>query len=240
MIKFFRKIRQQLLAQNRFSKYLIYAIGEIVLVVIGILIALQLNNWNEVRKTRILETKTLKELRSDLMQNIDDIDTNIAQLEECKQANEIIIYHIENNLPYNDSLDFHFANLYPYIAFSPIQTTFNNLNQTGITLITNDLLRANISDLYANQFSLYKVLESTYLVEHYTNYIKPMFMTEFETFEIYESFKPKRYSQFIKNKEYKQIMNYTVENCHRFIIIQSRFKENVDNLIIQIDNEIAE
>ena len=48
MIKFFRKIRQRLLSENKFSKYLFYAIGEIVLVVIGILIALQVNNKNEL------------------------------------------------------------------------------------------------------------------------------------------------------------------------------------------------
>ena len=52
MIKFFRKIRQKMLTKNKFSKYLIYAIGEIVLVVIGILIALQVNQWNEVRKNK--------------------------------------------------------------------------------------------------------------------------------------------------------------------------------------------
>ena len=50
MIKFFRNIRQNLLRENRFTRYLIYAIGEIILVVIGILIALQINNWNENRK----------------------------------------------------------------------------------------------------------------------------------------------------------------------------------------------
>ena len=50
MIKFFRKIRQTLIHENRFSKYLLYALGEIMLVVIGILIALQINNWNEDRK----------------------------------------------------------------------------------------------------------------------------------------------------------------------------------------------
>ncbi len=50
MIKFFRKIRQKTLTENKFSKYLLYAIGEIILVVIGILIALQVNNWNEKRK----------------------------------------------------------------------------------------------------------------------------------------------------------------------------------------------
>lgn len=67
MIKFFRKIRQRLVTENplaeragKFSKYLIYAIGEIVLVVIGILIALQINNWNENRKTE-LRGKRIKE-----------------------------------------------------------------------------------------------------------------------------------------------------------------------------------
>lgn len=50
MIKFFRRIRQKLVTENKFNKYLIYAIGEIILVVIGILIALQINNNNEAKK----------------------------------------------------------------------------------------------------------------------------------------------------------------------------------------------
>jgi|TARA_R110002020_G_scaffold396281_1_gene606303 sensor domain CHASE-containing protein len=50
MIKFFRKIRQRMLSESKFSRYLLYAIGEIILVVIGILIALQINTWNEERK----------------------------------------------------------------------------------------------------------------------------------------------------------------------------------------------
>ena len=66
MIKFFRKIRQQLIQQNRMGKYFKYAIGEILLVVIGILIALQINNWNENRQNRILETQFYKRLLEDL------------------------------------------------------------------------------------------------------------------------------------------------------------------------------
>ena len=50
MIKFFRKIRLEQLTENKFSKYLLYAIGEIIFVIVGILIALQINNWNEQRK----------------------------------------------------------------------------------------------------------------------------------------------------------------------------------------------
>jgi hypothetical protein len=60
MLKFFRKIRQNLLSEGKTGKYLKYAFGEIILVVIGILIALQINNWNENRKNRLLEQQLLK------------------------------------------------------------------------------------------------------------------------------------------------------------------------------------
>lgn len=66
MIKFFRKTRQKLLSENRLSKYLIYALGEITLVVIGILIALQVNNWNENKKLNIVVKNYLTQLNNDL------------------------------------------------------------------------------------------------------------------------------------------------------------------------------
>jgi len=69
MIKFFRHIRQPLVIENRFSKYLLYAIGEIILVVIGILIALQINNNNEANKERIKEPHYLKNIKTDLLLN---------------------------------------------------------------------------------------------------------------------------------------------------------------------------
>ncbi len=74
MIKFFRKIRQKMLTENKFSKYLIYAIGEILLVVIGILIALQINNWNEVLKGKMKATTILKEIRSDMFKDLELIE----------------------------------------------------------------------------------------------------------------------------------------------------------------------
>ena len=71
MIKFFRKIRQDLLGKNKFSKYSLYAIGEILLVVIGILIALQINNWNEQRKNRVYFESLLDSIEEDLKKNIE-------------------------------------------------------------------------------------------------------------------------------------------------------------------------
>lgn len=74
MIKFFRRIRQKLISENRIRKYLFYAIGEIILVVIGILIALQINNANENRKNEESIRIVLKQIHSELAENIKEVN----------------------------------------------------------------------------------------------------------------------------------------------------------------------
>ena len=74
MIKFFRKNRQKLLSEGNTGKYIQYAIGEIVLVVIGILIALFINNWSEYKKTRATEIVFLKNIKNDIKLTIEEID----------------------------------------------------------------------------------------------------------------------------------------------------------------------
>lgn len=81
MLKFFRKIRQNLLSEGKTGRYLKYAIGEIVLVVIGILIALQINNWNENRKNNLLEQQLLKAL-------LTEFETNLANLDRVIKFND--------------------------------------------------------------------------------------------------------------------------------------------------------
>ena len=65
-IKFFSIIRHRLITENKFSKYLLYSIGEILIVIIGILIALNINNWNENRENSITEIKIIKEMKINL------------------------------------------------------------------------------------------------------------------------------------------------------------------------------
>jgi len=82
MIKFFRNIRQTLLSEGKTTNYLKYAIGEIVLVVIGILIALQINNWNEDSKLSHQERVYLQRLLLENQQDIITFDKSIADLEK--------------------------------------------------------------------------------------------------------------------------------------------------------------
>lgn len=99
MIKFFRRIRRQLLAENKVSKYLLYAIGEIVLVIVGILIALQINNSNELRKTENKIVSILKEVQNDLGLNIQKSDELISYY---KSKDSIIKLIKTDQLRYQD------------------------------------------------------------------------------------------------------------------------------------------
>lgn len=93
MTPFFRKIRQQLMNQSKFQKYITYAIGEIILVVIGILIALQINNHNEDFKTREKEIGYLKNIKTDLQGTILELDDFIlTRKQQIEAAHRTIDY----------------------------------------------------------------------------------------------------------------------------------------------------
>ncbi|MEN2282959.1 DUF6090 family protein [Algoriphagus sp. SE2] len=90
MISFFRKIRQNLLSQSQVTRYLVYAIGEIFLVVIGILIALQINNANEARKARISEMAVLNNLIQDLRADSLSFTENLASLTKINNLHKVL------------------------------------------------------------------------------------------------------------------------------------------------------
>ena len=157
MIKFFRRVRQQLLSENKFSKYIIYAIGEILLVVIGILIALNINNTNEIKKQRAKELHYLNNIKSDLKMNIAHLDTYIASREIAINSANTIIKHYEGlSVKDLDAFSFHTVNIYTWRKFFQINNTFQELTNSGnLALISND----SIKSILLNMETLYKVMK---------------------------------------------------------------------------------
>jgi hypothetical protein len=96
MISFFRKIRHQLLSQNRITRYLAYALGEILLVTIGILIALQVNTWNEERKLRKEEGLLIQNLHEEFEQNLSKLDLVADRLSKTEKSLRIILGLIDS------------------------------------------------------------------------------------------------------------------------------------------------
>ncbi|WP_353779443.1 DUF6090 family protein [Winogradskyella sp. 3972H.M.0a.05] len=152
MIKFFRHIRKSLIEKNQMGKYFKYAVGEILLVVIGILIALQINNWNEDRKLQAQEIKMLKELRKDVAFSVKELDTvahyNQITVNYLKQIQR----HLNEDLPYSQVLDTAFAHLDLFhIPYLP-KTSYETLKVKGMDRISNDSLKAKIIQIYDFEF----------------------------------------------------------------------------------------
>lgn len=97
MISFFRKLRRQLINNGKTSNYLKYAIGEIALVVVGILIALQINNWNHDRQDKISELNFYSNFKEQLAEDIYEIKGNIIYNNNYMEQFEYAVQIIESN-----------------------------------------------------------------------------------------------------------------------------------------------
>jgi hypothetical protein len=149
MIKFFRKIRQRLLTENKFSKYLLYAIGEIILVVIGILIALQINNWNSYKKDRIKEEKLLHGLVVNLELNKKLIIDRIGSMDGLNKWADLLLNLQDKDFIKTDSLGktLTYPTVLPIIFSLPNQG-FENLKSEGFDIILNENLKNEIIQLF--------------------------------------------------------------------------------------------
>ncbi|MGD1947914.1 MAG: DUF6090 family protein [Croceivirga sp.] len=156
MSKFFRRIRQELLSENKFSKYLLYSIGEVVLVVIGILVALQIDNWNERQKEEKKEQAFLKDINLDFKSNKEQLDSivefNKISLHAGRRLEEILKKFdaqnpvvTETNKMYADSIGLYNRVAWRIKSFNPKNGTVEALlNSSSFDLITNDTLRRNL------------------------------------------------------------------------------------------------
>lgn len=151
MIKFFRKIRHRLLTENKFSKYLLYAVGEIILVVIGILIALQINNANEARKIRNQEVKYLHNLQVDLNLNVVDLNNYLESGNaSIESANKVLEYYEGKPLEDLNDLNLHATNVYIWYKFTLHDNTYQELVNSGnLGIISNDSIKNELLNLQA-------------------------------------------------------------------------------------------
>ena len=142
MIKFFRHIRRSLIQQNQMGKYFKYAIGEILLVVIGILIALQINNWNEGRKARQIEATKLNKLLEDLKLDSIAFDSNVKVLTTIDNLHQEL-YNIGYKST-NEELTNNPKEIRRYVPFNPPSQKTSNLL---VTQLNNELVRKELIGL---------------------------------------------------------------------------------------------
>ena len=162
MIKFFRKIRKKLLGEGKLSKYFLYAIGEIVLVVIGILIALQINNLNELKKQKRLTNSYLVNLELDLKSDLIALDSASVNLDFFEKEGYYSLEVLEGKIEKIDTTKFLKSLIWNnhFHMYQPTRSTYDDLIGSGnIKLIINNDLKVTLSKYYTkddwmSQFSL--------------------------------------------------------------------------------------
>ena len=148
MLTFLRKIRKSLIASGSARKYFIYALGEIALVVLGILIALQINNWNNLRQNLKEEQQILQQLQDEFRGNFEQLNEKIAFRDFLSSNTRLLLSVIdskpkETNL---DSINYRIASTLGTPTFDAAQGVSQELIQAGkLYLLRNDELRLLIS-----------------------------------------------------------------------------------------------
>jgi hypothetical protein len=173
MISFFRRIRQKMLSENKLSKYLIYAFGEIILVVIGILIALQINNANENLKKLQFEITILENIKEDILADKLDFELNLNYIKVEIANEQRLLDFMFNKVPHQtDDISFIDAlGIDMLVVFH--NASFNNLQNNDIGLISNNDLYKKLTRFYDFYESGLKELENDH--EYANTYKEKLF-----------------------------------------------------------------
>ena len=238
MLPFFRKIRYRLAQDNQFFKYSRYAIGEIVLVVIGILIALYINNWNEERKERNEEKEILEDLKKDLEMNITLISNDWSQrsFESCS----IILEVLKNKQPYHDSLAYHFHSSRIFADLTLSTSSYQALKNKGFDLVSSKPLRKKIINHF--EVTINTIRERIFRIEGNT---RPYFQTF-----VYENFEsdidsstrliPNDYGSLLNNQIYFNIISQRRNFQRMNMEVRSEYKIESQNLLDEINSELTQ
>jgi len=255
MIKFFRKIRQRMLTENKFSKYILYAFGEIILVVIGILIALQLNTAKENKGKSELGYKYLTEMRTEVQKDFFYLDIRIRGLNRNINNHEAALR--TKNL---DALPLDSINmiLNPInLDFAISELTFNRMKNLGLTSLSdNEDLNSQISEYYNSSVVSIKlgmdfVFEELKKYSDFLRYKQDAFdysfdhTVEFEFPALYSQSREELINetrnnslQFIKSNRGRMIVLSDLQNKRYSLRLLKSFKTNTQDLLESIVEQL--
>lgn len=240
MIKFFRRIRYDLIENSKTTKYFKYALGEIALVVIGILIALSINNWNENRKLKNQEAIAIQNLHTDLTMNFSSIKTVIIENSNTIDVYEKLRSVVEENRPYSKDLDSLFGLIPHWESPMVYSSTYNSLQSNSLSLISNDTLKNQIIQIYDVELpSLINDLDK-YEWGLNQNVVNPFFSKNFmydDRVSLYNAV-PNDFEILKKNPEFLNILSIIIrqrkkgiERYKGTLIELNKLIQNIENVL---------
>ncbi len=184
--------------------------------VIGILIALQINNWNELRKKGIEETRLLQSMRQAMLDDIEQVEFYIRGNDMVKHSCEIILDAFDRDLPYHDSLAIHFEQANQWWKMILSTHAYERAKEHGLDFIKDDSIRVPLIFLYEGQLSYAETLDERQAMYYYQT-VTPILTDLFESIDhhwyiAYKGNVPYDYESLKHNQTYRNILNTHIGN----------------------------
>lgn len=223
MIKLFRKLRWSSLSRKRIPKYLFYASGEIILVVIGILIALQINNWNEEKKSSKFESEILKLISQNLERDSIMISIELKKAQLASKLTDRVLEAAKEKT-YSDSIPFWLGKIITFERFQSQSSGYEVLKSKGFDVIKNKNLQTDLISYYdSDLFNMSQGLNDV-LGAFNTDWI-PILKSEFSDFRWMEYAEPRDYESFFNNQTHLM----------QFKLYQDNREGSVDKMLLALD-----
>ena len=210
MIKFFRHIRRSLIQKNQMGKYFKYAIGEILLVVIGILIALQINNWNDTRKNKTYEKEILTLISKNLKNDSIALSTELNKSKESNRLTGKLLEQI-NQGNHSDSLNIWLGKIISFERFKSQSSAFEVLKSKGLDIISDSELQLELISYYDesvnNVYVAHKDVEESFKKDW-----EPIIQREFSDYKWREYAIPNDSKAFLEKPSIISYLRFYREN----------------------------
>lgn len=242
MLFLLRKIRNQMIREHKVWNYILYAAGEIILVVVGILIAISIDDWSDGNKRKATEKKILKEISTNLDGDFEEIQDDINGYNQIMRSDSALIAHISSLFYFNDLLG-----SYAYVAlsmsphFNASNSGYKLLESKGIDIISNDSLRAHLSDFYERSIPYYLKYERERL-NAMENIFIPFTMKHFSIGDFdgfpHKKLIPFNYEELRKNKEWLSHLQTSSDFARIMLIKCKRLEHEMIELNQHINGEL--
>lgn len=250
MIKFFRHIRQNLIMENKTTTYFKYAIGEIVLVVIGILIALQINNWNQELGNKQDEHLIVKNLNLEFKKNKISIQKFIKHHESILSDTRDLMNLIgepEETLK-RLNLDSLISRSIDYWTYKPSQSVVSDIISSGkLNLITSDSLRLQLFDWSVNldeNEENYNTLDEVFQTIVLSYLTKHASLKNIDSYSILEWSKKSKLNhsnyKMFQDIEFENVMDSHAWDLKNYIMVLENIEKTIDRIIIETNRELQQ
>ncbi|TFG63904.1 MAG: hypothetical protein E4H32_03730 [Nitrospirales bacterium] len=152
MVRLLRQLRESALSKPNFIRYVSYALGEIILIAVGILIAVQIDDWNESRNMRKLEINALEAIAASLEESTNNLEDNRDAETRWLGYNQLILDHLDTCRPYSPELDQAFGSYFWTSKAELAVGAYEQLKSHGLSLISNSEIQRQITYLFEVRF----------------------------------------------------------------------------------------